>query len=98
MLQNILATAPERTQASFYRTAAGAEVDLVLRMPPGELWAIEIKRGLAPKIDRGFHHARQDRQPARSFLVYSGQERYPKSNDIEVIGLRELADELGRLG
>lgn len=91
VLENLLGAAPERVQGYFYRTAAGAEIDLVLEMPGGKLWAIEIKRGLAPKLDKGFHHAREDLQPERSFLVYSGEDRYPKGSGVEVIGLRELA-------
>ena len=91
VLENLLGAAPERVRPWFYRTAAGAEIDLVLEMPGGKLWAIEIKRGLAPKLDKGFHHARQDLQPERSFVVYSGNDRYPKAEGVEVIGLGELA-------
>ena len=70
VLENLLRAAPERAKASFYRTAAGAEIDLVLEMPGGRLWAIEIKRGLAPKLDRGFHHAREDLDPERPSLAF----------------------------
>ena len=91
VLENLLGAAPERTKAYFYRTAAGAEIDLALEMPDKKLWAVEIKRGLAPKLDKGFHHAREDINPERSFVVYSGDDRYPKSEGIEVIGLGELA-------
>ena len=90
-LQNLLGAAPERVRAHFYRTAAGAEIDLVLEMPHGALWTVEIKRGLAPKLDKGFHHARADLDPERSFVVYSGADRYPKGDGIEVVGLGELA-------
>ena len=91
VLENLLSVAPERVQPSFYRTAAGAEIDLVLEMPGGALWAIEIKRALAPRLDRGFHHAREDLRPDRSFVVYPGTERYPAGDGVEVIGLCELA-------
>ena len=91
VLENLLSAAPERVKPWFYRTAAGAEIDLVLQMPDGDLWAVEIKRGLAPRLDKGFHHARQDLNPTRSFVVYSGVERYPKGEAVEVIGLGELA-------
>jgi uncharacterized protein len=94
VIENLLAVAPERSQASFYRTAAGAEIDLVLDLPDGERWAIEIKRGLAPGTDRGFHHARADLEPDRSVVVYSGELRYAKTPEIEFISLRELAAEL----
>lgn len=91
VLENLLGAAPERVKACFYRTAAGAEIDLVLELPGGKLWAIEIKRGLAPKLEKGFHHAREDLKPERSFVVYSGDDRYPKGAGIEVIGVAELA-------
>lgn len=91
VIENLLSAAPDRTVAGFYRTSAGAEIDLVLQLPGGEAWAIEIKRGLAPKLDKGFHHAREDLQPQRAFVVYSGEERYPRGEGVEVIGLTELA-------
>ncbi len=92
VIENLLAAAPPGTAASFYRTQAGAEVDLVLERPGGrQPWAIEIKLGLTPRPSRGFHHAREDIGPERSFIVYSGDERYPLSEDVEAIGLREMA-------
>ncbi len=89
-MENILRAASERTVASFYRTTAGAEIDLLLEMPNQGLWAIEIKRGLAPKLERGFHHARKDSNPDRCFVVYSGDERCPRSEGVGVIGLEEF--------
>ena len=91
VIENLLSAAPERVNASFYRTSAGAEIDLLLEMPDGKLWAVEIKRGLTPKLDKGFHHAREDLKPERSFIVYSGEERYPKADGVEVIGLAGMA-------
>jgi len=61
----------------FYRTAAGAEIDLVLPLSSEDRWAIEIswaieiKRGLSPSIDKGFHQARQDIRPTESFILGS---------------------------
>ncbi len=91
VIENLLACAPERTVASFYRTSAGAEIDLLLQLPGGGLWAIEIKRGRAPKLDRGFHNARGDLNPARAFVVYFGEERYPIAEGVEAIGTADLA-------
>ena len=92
VIENLLAAVPPGTAASFYRTQAGAEIDLVLELPGRRRpWAIEIKLGLTPRQGRGFHHARGDIEPERSFIVYSGDERYPLSEDVEAIGLREMA-------
>jgi predicted AAA+ superfamily ATPase len=96
-IDNLLRAAPERTIASFYRTAAGAEVDLVVDLPGGERWAIEVKRGLVPKLERGFHHARADLQPTRAFVVYSGDHRYSHAEGVEAIGFRNLCEELSSL-
>ena len=92
VIENLLAAAPPGTRASFYRTAAGAEIDLVLELPGRERpWAVEVKRGLAPRLGRGFHSARADLQPERTFVVCAGDERYPLAEGTEAIGLPEMA-------
>jgi uncharacterized protein len=91
VLEALLRAAPSRVRASFYRTAAGAEIDLLLEVRASELWAIEIKRGNAPKLERGFHSAREDLRPTKSLVVYSGSERYPLGPGIEAIGVRDAA-------
>ena len=92
VIENLLAVAPPRTMASFYRTAAGAEIDLLLELPgEGGPWAIEIKRGLTTGPSRGFHNGREDLAPKSSFVVHSGDGRYPLSKDVEAIGLRDMA-------
>jgi predicted AAA+ superfamily ATPase len=90
VIENTLAVAPTGTQASFYRTSAGAEIDLVLDLPAGARWAIEIKRSLSARPSKGFHIARNDIRPARSFVVHAGDERYPVSDGVEAVGLREI--------
>ncbi len=95
VIENLLAVAPPRTLASFYRTAAGAEIDLVLELPGRTApWAIEIKHSLSPRPTRGFHHALEDVRPEKAFVVYAGTERYPLSREVEVIGVREMAEVL----
>ncbi|MEO5338302.1 MAG: ATP-binding protein [Magnetospirillum sp. WYHS-4] len=95
VVEALLAVLPDGAKAGFYRTAAGAEIDLLIDLGGRKgLWAIEIKRGLSPRPERGFHHARQDLKPARAFLAHSGRDRYPLGEGVEAIGLRELAGEL----
>lgn len=97
-IENLIAAAQRGgkgdVQAYFYRTSGGAEIDLLLAWPDGCLWAIEIKRSLAPKVGRGFYAACADLKPARKFVVYSGQERYRLAEDIEAISLVGLAQEI----
>ncbi len=91
VLENLLAAVPAHATASFYRTAAGAEIDLLLETPGHGLWAIEIKRGLSPKPGKGFHIACEDLKPSRRFVVYSGSSRYPITRETEPIGLKDMA-------
>ena len=95
VIENILSAAPRRTQASFYRSSAGAEIDLVLNMGAKHgVWAIEIKLSEAPSTSKGLHSAMIDIQPDKTFIVYSGNDRYPKTDSIDVIPLSDLLDEL----
>jgi len=91
VIENLLAHAPADVQPFFYRTAGGAEIDLLLVLPDGKLWAIEIKHGLKPRPEKGFYSACDDLKPDRQFVVYSGDERYPLSREIEAISLTELS-------
>ena len=97
VVENLLTVASSGTAASFYRTQSGAEIDLLIELPGARApWAVEIKLGLAPTVSRGFHNARQDINPERSFVVYSGSERYPLAHGVEAIGLRDMAALLER--
>ena len=91
-IENIVNSAPARTIPSFYRTATGVEIDLLLELPGGELWAIEIKHSLSPKLEKGFYTAKADIKPVRSFVVYPGAEPYPIAADIEAIPLPALCE------
>lgn len=90
VIENLLACAPPRTEASFYRSTGGAEVDLVLSFRDGRHWAVEIKRGLSPTLSPGFHSAVEDIKPEKSFVVYGGNERYRLKAGVEAIPLVEL--------
>ena len=94
VLENLIAVLPWRCTPFFYRTAVGAEIDLVLEHNDGSIWAIEIKRAASAKVTRGFHLACADIQPARAFVVHAGQERYPLAETMEAIGVHELTQEL----
>jgi hypothetical protein len=96
-VETLIAAAPEGTEASFYRNSAGAEIDLVLVLPNRQLWAVEIKRSSAPKVEKGFHVACADLKPHRQVVVYSGTERFSLGHKTEAIGLVALAIELQSL-
>lgn len=97
VIENLINAAPALTVPGFYRTAGGAEIDLLLELPGGERWAIEVKRSHAAKPARGFYEACEDLKPAKRFVVHAGADRFPISDDVQAIGVRELADNLSNL-
>jgi len=97
VIENLIAAAPDQAEPYFFRTAGGAEIDLLLAWPDRSLWAIEVKRSLAPKLERGFHAACEDLKPARRVAVYPGTERYPMGSGVEAMPLPALMEELAAL-
>ncbi len=96
VIENIASALPARASCGYYRTSGGAEIDLVVNLGAGELWAIEIKRSSAPKVSRGFHSACQDLQPARKFVVHAGNESYPLAKDIGAVTLPAITNLLAQ--
>jgi predicted AAA+ superfamily ATPase len=96
VIENLIAAAPEGTEAHYYRTSTGNEIDLVLTLPGSKIWAIEIKRSAAPSVARGFHLACADLEPQKRFVVYPGTERFAVDDDTDAIGVAGLAAMLRR--
>lgn len=91
LIENILATLPATAQTSFYRTAAGAEIDLVIEFSAKERWAIEIKRSLGdPAPGRGFYIGCEDIQATRRIVLYPGEGRFNLDKKTEVMPLGML--------
>ena len=94
VIEALIMAAPEGTEAHYYRTSNGTEVDLILTLPGGGIWAIEVKRSSAPKLERGFHTTCADLEPKKRFVVYPGTERFPLDEFTDAIGIVELMREL----
>jgi predicted AAA+ superfamily ATPase len=86
-IETLIAAAPTGTEPYFYRTSAGAELDLILRLPGEEVWAIEIKRATTPKLSRGFQIAAADIRARRKLLVYAGAREVQASEDTRALPL-----------
>lgn len=96
-IESLIAAAPRGTEASFYRSSAGAEIDLVLKLPRGALWAIEVKRTTAPKVTRGFHIASEDIGAAERILVYADDREVPGQGGTRAMPLKAALDRLAAL-
>ena len=96
VIENIAGALPARASCGYYRTSSGAEVDLVVDLGAGELWAIEIKRSSVPKVSRGFRSACEDLQPTRKLVVHAGNDSYPLAQDIRAVTLSAITELLAR--
>jgi len=90
IIEQIIAAAPQGWDWHFYRTAAGAEIDLVLRRARQTV-VVEIKFSAAPKPAKGFWNALEDLKPQRAFVVAPVRERYPLAERVQVLPVLECS-------
>ena len=92
VIEQILQHLPYKKEGTFYRSSAGAEIDLVLELPDKKTYAIEIKRTLEPKISKGFRYACDTIKPHRRFYVIPTKESYPLDKDTEAVNVETLVE------
>lgn len=97
VIESLLSLLPRHYEGYFYRTSSGSEIDLVLKLPKNHLWAIEIKRSLAPKLEKGFYNSFEDIKPDEGFVVYPGEEQYRIANNITVINYLKMVKKLKKV-
>lgn len=94
VIENIMSVVPQGTLPFYYRTAGGAEIDLILEFSANEKWVIEIKRSTIPSLSKGFYIACDDVKPKRRYVVYSGKDRFLFGEDTTAIPLYDLMQEV----
>ena len=94
VVENIHSVMPRLAESYFYRTAAGAEVDMVIKMPNGEVWAVEIKHGVAPKIGKHYSKTCDDVGATHKFIVYGGDDKFTIGNNVWMISLPKIMENL----
>jgi predicted AAA+ superfamily ATPase len=82
---------PEGWRAFFYRTSAGAELDLVLIDEKNKPVGVEIKYSSAPAVSKGFWNSLNDIGCKRGFIVYPGNESYPAGKNVVTIPFRDIS-------
>ena len=97
LIENILSSLPSTARPTFYRTSAGAEIDLVIEFSAKERWAIEVKSSLGnPAPSKGFHIGCEDIKAARQIVLYPGNEGFKLDAVTEVMPLSKLLAEIGK--
>lgn len=90
VIDHIAAHLPAGASMSFYRTAAGAELDVVVEFGQKRI-GFEIKFSVAPKVSKGFWQSLQDVRPHQTFIVAPVQQRWPFAEGVEVIPVGDIA-------
>jgi len=91
LIENILGALPSSAQTFFYRTSAGAEIDLIIEFSARDRWAIEVKRSIGnPAPSRGFYIGCEDVKATRQIVLYPGTEKYKLDTKTEVMSLDTL--------
>ena len=85
VLENIIAARPD-WQPFFYRTAAGAEIDLLLLRGSRRV-AVECKASMTPKLTRGFWNALDDLNVESAWIIAPVEESYPLKKNVRVSSL-----------
>jgi predicted AAA+ superfamily ATPase len=90
VIEQVIGSVPATWQAYFFRTNAGAVVDLLLIYAKSRPVAVEIKYSLSPAVTRGFWNTYEDLGCKRGFVVYPGDESYPIGNNVFTLPVKEL--------
>jgi hypothetical protein len=92
VIEQVLAR-PRPPEAYYWRTQAGAELDLLIRHR-GRFVGVEAKYADAPTLTPSMRNALADLALHRLVVVYPGAERYRLAPRIDVMPLAECLDEL----
>ena len=90
IVEQIIRLLPDRWQVFFYRTGAGAEIDLVLFDSRHKSVAVEIKYSVSPKVERGFWNAYEDLSCRKGYVIYPGTESYPVGKNVFTLPVKDL--------
>ncbi|HET7713057.1 MAG TPA: ATP-binding protein, partial [Patescibacteria group bacterium] len=90
-LEQLLVHLPDFWTASYYRTGAQAEIDLVLEGPRQQVLAVEIKRTLTPQVSKGFRLGCEEIKATERYYVIPSGEQYPLGHETTAITIAALA-------
>lgn len=97
VIENLVSMATPGRVPTFFRTADGAEIDLVFEVGGRPMLAVEVKRSTAPHVERGFSIGADDLCISRRIVVHSGHDRFPLRSGIEALPLADAMAEVAAL-
>lgn len=92
MIETIINALPSNALSFYYRTSAGAEIDLLIEFGLNNYWAVEIKASRTPTLSKGFQIACEDLKVKEKFVVYPGEDTFSIANNITVLPLSHFIE------
>lgn len=93
VIEQIATVIPENYQLSFYRTHAGAEMDLVISIANKVIACVEVKFSSNPKLTKGFWTSLDDLNPNIAYVIIPKKTTaYPIHDKVSVVGLDEFLE------
>jgi len=89
VLEQIAQLIAPQWQLSFYRTAAGAEIDVVAERGNRKI-GFEIKFSSAPSLSKGFWSAMSDLKLEQAYVIAPVENGYPLAPNVYVVPAAEL--------
>ena len=90
IIEQIVSMSPQDTPFYFFRTSAGAEIDLIILDRKNRPIAVEIKFSLSPRPTKGFWIAYEYLGCKKGYVVYPGDETYPMGNNVMALSVNEI--------
>ncbi|MEM6771876.1 MAG: DUF4143 domain-containing protein, partial [Bacteroidota bacterium] len=91
VIEQLSAILPRGCTLYYYRTSAGAEIDLIIERGGAPIAAIEIKHSRRPKLSKGFYLAADDLGVEHRFIIapVEGIQQYTAGT--QLVGIDALA-------
>lgn len=97
VIENILSVLSPLAECFFYRTAAGGEIDLIIKTPAAEYWGVEIKYSNAPKISKHYPRIAAELGLSKQFVIYGGEDAFAGMGDTWITPLPLFLAELKKM-
>ncbi len=94
VIEQVINILPKKYSYFFYRTSAGAEIDLVIVKGDKPVLCIEIKLSLTPVPTQGFFNAMNDLNCNKGIIIYPGVDAYSIRHNVKVIPINKIYDYL----
>jgi len=90
VIEQVISLLTNKKEVYFFRTNAGAEIDLLFFDDNRRPVAVEVKYSMSPSLSRGFWNAFDDLGCPLGYVIYPGSEMYPLTEKVHALPITDL--------